>query len=289
MIDYHIHPDYSIDAEPFTMNQYCEKAVAIGLTHICFTSHCEFDETRSEKDWFVRCRGEIVKMHPAKWLESYFEDAYKCRHIYSSYGLDVRIGIEAGYDLGLEEKIKKLLDEYPFDFVIGSVHCLDRIAISSQHESPEYYSVRTLEQAARAYYTTLAEAVKTSLFDVIGHVDIYRRHGTAAYGQQVDEIYREYIPKILQLMQHSGTGIELNTSSLSSGQGSFYPGIGIINEAVKLGIKYFTVGSDCHRIDELGRGVNEAIQQGEALGIKFSVYEKRKPKLLEPKVLNGEF
>lgn len=280
MIDYHIHPDYSIDAEMFSVDEYCRKALEIGLKYICFTTHCEFDPIRKELDWYVRCGSGIAPMHPTAWLDQYFNDINRCAKEYNSAGLDVKAGLEAGYDLGLEESIEKVLVSYPFDFVIGSVHCLDHVAISSKKESPGYYSGKSLSQVAADYFLTLREAVKTGLFDVIGHLDIYRRHGTSFLGEQVMQIHDNFIDDILSEMKKNGTGLELNTSSLRHGQGSFYPGEDILKRAVQAGITIFTVGSDCHRISELGLGVMEAIGQGENLGIKFSIFDKRRPRNL---------
>jgi len=280
MIDYHIHPDYSIDADPFTMESYCQKAQQMGLKEICFTTHCEFDQLRKHLDWYVRCGGETVPMHPARWVDRYFADISACATAYASSGLIVKTGLEAGYDLGLEGEIEKLLVQYPFDFVIGSVHCLDHIAISAMNESSAYFAGKKLRQVAAAYYKTLQEAVSTGLFDVIGHFDIYRRHGHKFFGDEIKKIYEEYIGDVLDLMLKNGTGLEINTSSLRHGQGPFYPSEEILSAAVKSGIKNFTVGSDCHRVSELGQGVGTAIAAANRYGIRLSVYEKRKPKLL---------
>lgn len=279
MIDYHIHPDYSIDAEPFSMADYCRKAVDLGLREICFTTHCEFDPLRKHLDWFVRCRGEVVPMHPAGWLDTYFAEIEECSASFAGQGLAVKAGLETGYDLGLERDIENVLCQYPFDFVIGSVHCLDHVAISSNRESGAYFAGKEPGEVARTYFTTLLEAVQTGLFDVIGHLDIYRRHGAKFLGPDISAVHREYIADILDQMAKSGTGLEINTSSLRHGQGPFCPGQEILSEAARKGVRYFTVGSDCHRIGELGQGVSEAVNLAKKCGLSISVYEKRKARV----------
>ena len=276
MIDYHIHPDYSIDAEPFSMNSYCQKAVELGLKDICFTPHCEFDPIRQHLDWSVRCGGMLLPMHPVLWLDKYFKDIEECAVHYAPMGLKVKAGLEAGFDLGLEKEIEAVLTEYPFDFVIGSVHCLNHIAISSNRESAGYFRGKSSEKVARGYYKTLREAVVTGLFDVVGHLDIYRRHGTKFLGESINSAFREYIDDVLELMVKTGTGLELNTSSRRYGQGAFYPAVEILKEAVKKGVTSFTVGSDCHRLSELGLRVTEALDIAERCGVKVSVYENRR-------------
>jgi len=58
--DYHVHPDYSIDASPVKIREYCQKALELGLAEICFTTHIELDPVRREKDNFVNLNGEKV-------------------------------------------------------------------------------------------------------------------------------------------------------------------------------------------------------------------------------------
>lgn len=278
MIDYHIHPDYSIDADPYSMEEYCIKALELGLSEICFTTHCEFDPLRKNLDWFVRCCGTIVPMHPVTWLDRYFEDIARCSGKFLKEGLIVKAGLEAGFDHGLERDIEDVLSQYPFDFIIGSVHCLDHIAISSAAESPGYFRGKSLQEAADAYFGTLAGAIASGLFDVIGHLDIYRRHGTSIYGEGTAAVFQGHIDGILELMVKKGAGLEINTSASRHNQGLFYPAEQLLIKAVEKGVKNFTIGSDCHRISELGRNFYPALESAKKIGIKFSVYERRKPK-----------
>ncbi len=281
MIDYHIHPGYSIDADPYSLEEYCIKALELGLREICFTTHCEFDPSRADLDWFVRCDGRIVPMHPPEWLNRYFKDIAMCAGMFRKDGLIVKAGLEAGFDLGLERNIEGVISQYPFDFVIGSVHCLDHIAISSETESPGYFRGKNLQEAAGAYFRTLAAAVASGLFDVIGHLDVYRRHGTPFYGEATELMYQSHIDEVLTLMVKNGTGLELNTSALRHNRGLFYPAEQILMMAVEKGVSNFTIGSDCHRISELGRNIFPAVESAKKIGIKFSVYERRKPRLVE--------
>ena len=53
--------------------------------------------------------------------------------------------------------------------------------------------------------------------------------------------------------------LEINTSSLSRGLKEFHPSREIVALAVKAGIKIFTVGSDAHKLEELGRHIDAAL------------------------------
>jgi len=274
--DYHVHPNYSIDAFPVKIKDYCRRAVELGLVEICFTTHLELDPTRRHIDNFVIYKG---KRHPVKdfsWLDGYFREIEDARREFWGVGLEVKAGIEVGYDLGLEKEIEKVLKAYPFDFVLGAIHCLDHIAISSMKESPRYFSCRTLAEVRDEYFKTLRAAVQTGFFDCLAHVDLYRRYGIRHYGTDILTIHRGAIEPILEEMARRGTGLEINTSSLRRGIEEFHPSREIISLAVEAGVKIFTVGSDAHCLEDLGDHIDEALALLEEFGLNNWAFTKRR-------------
>jgi histidinol-phosphatase (PHP family) len=183
--DYHVHPDYSIDASPVKIRQYCLRALELGIVEICFTTHVELDPIRKEKDNFVSLNGERIPVLNPVWLDSYFEEITRAQEEFKFVNLKVKAGIEIGYCPGQEKEIEKITENYPFDFVMGAIHCLDHIAISSMKESPRYFEPRSLSAVQADYFSTLEEAVKTGLFDCIAHVDLYRRYGIRHFGPEI--------------------------------------------------------------------------------------------------------
>lgn len=279
MIDYHVHPGFSIDAEEYSIEDYCRRAVEIGLKEICFTPHYEFDPLRKEIDWWVRYNGRVMSIEE-DWLPYYIEEVLLAAERYALYGLKVKAGLEIGFDRGLEEPIARVVEAHPFDFIIGSVHCIDHVAISSAEESAPYYATRELAQVAELYFATLLQAVASGLFDVVGHLDIYRRHGYGVYGQAVHTAHRPYIGEILKVMADKKIGLEVNTSSIRHNQKEFYPGREILAAARAAGVEVFTIGSDAHRIGELGRGVAAAMALLKELGLKAAAFTRRSPETL---------
>lgn len=276
MIDYHIHPGFSIDAEEYSIKDYCRMAVEKGLREICFTPHYEFDPLRKEIDWWVRYNGRIMSIEE-DWLPYYIEEVRLAAERYAPQGLKVKAGLEIGFDLGLEERIARVVEAHPFDFVIGSVHCIDHVAISSTGESAPYYATQTLYRVAELYFTTLRQAVASELFDVVGHLDIYRRHGYRFYGPDVLKAHRPYISEIVKVMADKNIGLEVNTSSTRHNHQEFYPSREILESACAAGVKVFTVGSDAHRIGELGQGVVKGLAILDELGLTVSTFTDRVP------------
>ncbi len=273
--DYHIHPDYSIDASPAKIRDYCHRALELGLVEICFTTHLELDPVRREIDNFVFFKGKKHSVFDLTWLDGYFSEIARAQEEFEAAGLKVKTGIEVGYDRGLEKDIEKIVKKYPFDFVLGAIHCLNHIAISSMKESPRYFRSRSLTEVRKDYFTTLEEAVKTGLFDCIAHVDLYRRYGIKHYGPEILSIHRGAIETVFKEMARKGMGLEVNTSSRRRGLKEFHPSPEIISLAAEAGIEIFTVGSDAHSLDDLGDHIQDALALLEDFNLCNHVFTRR--------------
>lgn len=279
LADYHVHPDFSIDAQN-SIDQYCRQALKLNLKEICFTTHYECDPVRKHLDWFVQINGVKHPMDDWYWVDRYFEEIEQAKAKYQPLGLILKAGVEVGYERGLENNIARLLNNYPFDFVLGSIHALDHIAISNHHESPFYFTGKTSKQVLAQYYQIVCDLVECCLFDCVGHIDIYRRYGSKYLGAEIEKVDSEIIMPVLNKMKQLNIGMEINTSSLRRGHREFHPNRELLNLAVKCGINIFTIGSDAHRITQLGEGVAEAEEMLKKLGQSIAVFNRRKPLLI---------
>ena len=276
LVDYHVHPDYSLDAEG-TIDEYCRRALAIGLDEICFTTHHDIFSSRRGIDMVAKVRRRLKKMNP-NWLESYFDEIDRARKAYSESGLKVKIGVEVDYYPDLEDETRNDLSGYPFDYILGSVHCLDHICITHPKEYLKYFKDRTASELCEEYYFVLREAVRSGIFDVMAHLDIYRWYGTEYYGEEALSSYYGLADHILDLMVKNGIGLEINASAFRRGDNEPYPSIGLLKKGMQKGIKVFTVGSDCHRIIDLGRDIERALYVAQKLGIRVHTFSERKVK-----------
>jgi len=274
--DYHVHPDYSIDASPVGIREYCYQAMKLGLKEICFTTHLEMDPLRKDIDNFAAVNGKRVSVYNKAWLDKYFDDIAQAQEEFRADGFQVKAGIEIGYCPGLEREIEDIINSYPFDFVLGAIHCLQHIAISSMKESPRYFETRSLSQVRTDYFTTLKEAVETGLFDSIAHVDLYRRYGIRQFGSEILTIHRGAIEPIFKEMARREMGLEINTSSFRRGLKEFHPSREIVELAVKAGVKIFTIGSDAHSLEQLGEYLDEAQALLEEYKLVSYVFNRRK-------------
>jgi Histidinol phosphatase and related hydrolases of the PHP family len=111
LADYHVHPYYSLDAEG-TVEEYCQQALSLGLSEIGLAPHLELDPHRKALNDKVRIGSKIVSMR-SDWLSTFIEDVTNARR---RYPLQIRVGIEVGYDECIEDDVKEVLTKYPFDF-----------------------------------------------------------------------------------------------------------------------------------------------------------------------------
>jgi histidinol-phosphatase (PHP family) len=176
--------------------------------------------------------------------------------------------MEIDYYPGVEEEAFRVRNKLGLDFVIGSVHCLDDIAISDKLEAPRYFLKKSLAQMIDDYFGLLCQAAEIDAFDCLGHLDYYVRYGHPYYGNDIHNVEIEHFDRVFDALKKKGRGIEINTSQFRFGIKKFHPAQRIIEHAVSSGVSIASVGSDSHRPETLSVGVVEAYDLLQKLGTK---------------------
>jgi len=253
--DLHVHPNYSIDASS-SIEQYCIKAEQIGLKVIGFTTHYDINPGRDDIDPFMMVDGEKVRIDDYA-IGRYFDDCFEARKQFPD--LKILIGLEVDYFIGVEAEVVRLKSEFPLDYLIGSVHCLDGVAISSRKEAHHYFDSHTFDQMADSYYELLFNVANCGLFDVIGHADYYLRYGILNYGEEVLEAYKGRLDRVVKAAVRTNSGFEINASQSRHGNDFFFPRINFIEHAVRMGAVINAIGTDSHHVDNLGLNINNSL------------------------------
>jgi histidinol-phosphatase (PHP family) len=261
--DYHIHPDYSKDATG-SIDDYCRRALELGLSEICFTTHYDRDPMRKEVDPFMRVDGKLVAVSE-QVVKRYIQDIRKADERYRSRGLSARAGLEVDYAPHYESILKDELAGYDLDYILGAVHCLDHMAITSSDEAPDCFEHKKMEDMAAEYYGVVAQAVESGLFDVMAHLDIYRKYGLGFYGEGILTAHRGLVEPILKIMANDNVGLEINTGVLRRGHAEPCPCLEIVDMAFSMGVRLVAFGSDAHELDQLGVGIEDSFGAVEKL------------------------
>ena len=269
--DLHVHPDYSIDAFS-TIDEYCRQATEIGLQILGFTTHYDINPKRLDLDAFMVVDGQTVGADDYA-LNRYCEDVIAARNSYPE--LKILLGLEIEYFHGIEEEAAQLRRQFPFDYFIGSVHCLDDIAISDSKEGKQYFAAHTIDQMTNNYFELLYECANCGMFDVIGHADYYWRFAVPYFGEKVFEIYKGRLEKIAHAATRSKCGFEINTSQMRKGK-DFHPRLDFLQELVNHGGVVNSIGSDSHKAEHLGADINTALASLAHNNIPFQPFYDRK-------------
>lgn len=254
--DYHVHPDYSLDASG-TIEQYCKKALRLGLKKICFTTHYDADPVRKEFDFLMKVKGKIVPATPDV-VNRYIGEIRKANQKYSKFGLEVLASLEVDYAPCIEKTLEKDLARFDLDYLLGAVHCLDHIAITASAEAERYFQRKNVHELCEEYYGMVTQAASSGLFQCMAHLDCYRKYGLDFYGEKIFTAHRDFIQPALEALAVNDVGIEINTAARRQGQKEFYPSKEILELAKTSGVKVIAIGSDAHKLEDLGTYLEEA-------------------------------
>jgi histidinol-phosphatase (PHP family) len=255
IVDYHMHlraPDESLDHTVEAVERFVEVADRRGIDEIGFTEHVfYFEETRSL--WSVPYHVERCR-YP---LEPYVEAVLEAK----ARGLPVKLGLEVDYVAGREDATKEILEPYPWDYFLGSIHFIGNEGIDGPPSLVERVGV---EKAWSRYYETLARASRSGLFDTLAHPDLVKMYGP--------EIPWDWATVAESL---NGTRLEVSSAGLHKPHGELYPNSSLLAEAKNRGLK-ITLASDAHVPELVGRDLDRAIEHARAAGYEtVTVFERR--------------
>ncbi len=191
---------------------------------------------------------------------------------------DLRLGIEADFVPGREERMRALLEARDFDYVIGAIHFLgdhaidyDRYDVWTTGESPD--------RVWRRYFEWLGEAAMSGMFDVLAHPDLVKHWGPERPWPERDPRY--YYEIAMEGIAESGIAIELSTAGLRKPVGELYPARAFLEMVVDAG-NPIALSSDAHTPDQLGFAYDQALELLNDLGVRELCAFDRRTRRLEP-------
>ena len=215
LTDYHVHlrPDGAGTpaADYFTpanVARYREAADERGIAELGASEHV------------YRFRQALdVWQHPF-WRENAVDDIDHYAEFVREQGL--KVGVEADFVPGREDRMASLLEGRDWDYVIGSVHFVGEEAVD--HPDWDIWSARSVdpEKVWRRYFEWLGEAARSGLFDVLAHPDLVKVWGGERPRPEGD--LRRFYELAIEGIAESGIAIEVSTAGLRKPVGERYPG-----------------------------------------------------------------
>ena len=258
-VDYQVHSLRSHDGKASIADQ-CARAVALGLDEIGFSEHKDFDPEDPQVNYFD--------------YDAYMREIAEARQRWSGR-LKIRAGVEIDYQIWFEDKIAQYLETHPFDFVLGSVHYVNRVMVMS----PEYNRKRNARLAYADYFHAVRDSVVSGLFDILSHMEYANRRGVAAWGPYNTRAHLNDLNTIFDRMIDEEMTLEINTGGLHHGVGLTYPCEDTVTLYTQRGGKHISFGSDAHHPDQLGYCYVHAARMAMACGLNWvSTYANRQRK-----------
>jgi histidinol-phosphatase (PHP family) len=196
---------------------------------------------------------------------------------------DLRLGIEADFLPGREDRVSNLLDGRDWDYVVGSVHFLRDEALDVHGEAAweewDVWRQGDPERVWARYFETLGEAARTGLFDILGHPDLVKVFGEGV--PQPGGDLRRFYDAAMDGIAESDVAIEVSTAGLRKPVREIYPAAAFLEMCLEAG-RPVALSSDAHLPEQLGYEYERAAAFLQDLGVtEIAVFERR-VRRLEP-------
>ncbi len=258
-IDYHMH--FERGSYDFGWVQgFFDAAERRGLEEIGISEHSH----GFQKKWLKKNKFKCP-------LDDYFTfmDELKKR------GKPVKTGIEV-CNFTDQKAVGEILDRYPFDYRIGSVHFLKGWAYDSAEIKAEW-DARPLQTIYEQYAEEVEHLCAGGHYDVLGHPFNIR-----LFKYLPDFDVTPYLERVAKAMKKADMVVDINTGTryrYPIEEISPYPAF--MEMAADFGLPIITT-SDAHEPEDCGAYIDEAISYAKRFGYTKSVRFDRRDRVLVP-------
>lgn len=246
------------------------------LTHRAYavTDHCECN------CWYSKEHYENTELFDYFNYKDDFEASLSAvTELKERYkGFNLLCGTELGQPIAALDIAEKCVSDPRLDFVIGSIH---QITNEQDFYYINYYRMTTdeINKLLEGYFTEVYELCKWGKFDVLGHLTYCLRYMKIRNNITPNmKLFDEIIAESLRTLADKGKGIEINTSGIRQGFGTTFPSLKYIKLFRELGGKIISVGSDAHKVRDLGANIADGIELAKAAGFnEICYFKKRQP------------
>jgi histidinol-phosphatase (PHP family) len=242
-LDAHLHTDLSPDSL-VPLELYAAQAAERGIPEIAITDHLDFMPGAPAYEYSDYGKREMIVRDAAeRWAGR----------------VTIHFGVELTYESRYEDQIREHLAAHSYDYTIGSVHAqsdgpydLGRIAA--------FVNGKTIAEATAFYFEEVMAAIRSDLFDTLGHLDMCKRWLQPWFPPEAFAAAPELYEPLLAALVESAMTLEVNSSGLRQEAGETYPAAWAVARYRELGGKRVTVGSDAHLPQSFAFGLEEACE-----------------------------
>ncbi|EKS4342776.1 histidinol phosphate phosphatase [Clostridium sporogenes] len=251
MFDTHLHTKFSTDSK-MTIGEAI-KASKDNNLGIIVTEHMDLGLKDENKFCFH--------------VPSYFEKYNKYR------SGKLLLGIELGMERDLIEEGKEVINSGEFDYVIGSIHLIDKIDLYLD----EFYKDKSKEEAFHIYFKNMSyNLAKYDFVDSLGHIDYISRYANYEDPEINYDIFKEDIDEVLKVIVEKEKSMEINTRRLNDKRAATNL-VKIYKRFYELGGRTVTLGSDSHNAKDIGNRLSFGKEIADYCNLKVVYYKNRRP------------
>lgn len=261
LVDIHMHTPLCGHAVGHPL-EYAMAAKEMGIDLITMTCHIPM-EWEAFGQAGIRMRRDQ--------LDDYMQLVQSAVEPAKDMGVEVLCGIEAEVfpDEAHMQPMDEILEAYPFDFVLGSMHAHCR----SFEIWCKKNKVKTDALKIDSYFRMLIDGVHSGRYDSMSHPDVIRTYGVVESFDPLE--HEEVIKDFLKATVQADVCIEVNTSGLTKGDYEVQPDPIILDWASELGVQ-LTIGSDSHWPGSVGQYFDQVFPLLHSLGFRELHYFRKR-------------
>lgn len=218
------------------IEQYIKRAIELKIDIYGFSDHAPMN---FEPEY----RMDLSQMEKYETSVLNIKDRYKDK-------IDILLGYEVDYMSSKIYMEDKVLKNKNIDYLIGSVHFLDRWGF----DNPEYikgYKTKDIDTIYIDYFKAIEDMVKTNYFDIVGHLDLIK-----VFNFLPKKDIKSIAHNALKQIKKSNMVLEINSAGLRKPVKEQYPSRQLLELAFELDIP-ITFSSDAHSVSQIGYGYDE--------------------------------
>ncbi len=189
-------------------------------------------------------------------------------------GLPVVCGLEVDYYEGRMHEVAELLDGYPLDVLLGSVHWIGawRFDVLDDPLTMAEWSAREVDAVWDAYTRAMEELADSRTCDVLAHPDLVKVAGRRP------AVPDEWYDRIAEAAASSGMAAELSSAGWRKPVGEEYPAPPLLRRFVERGVP-LTTASDAHSLPDVADRAEDLRARLAGAGVQeLRAYRRRVPR-----------
>lgn len=236
-LDCHMHSTFSDGSA--SIDKIAESAIEKGLNSIAITDHMPLP-------FATRYAMDRNKVH------DYRSNIEAAKQKYG-HALNILAGLEMEFIPRYKDWIREIKD-LGWDLLLVSIHEIvtnhGHFMVNGREDefkiTLETVFKNDIQAFCTTYYQLLQEAAAIGWFDVVGHMDVIKKHNIDnRYFNESDDWYRDLVLATLDAISTNGLKMEINTNGINHPAAAPYPSNWIIQEAQTRDIPIL-LGSDAH-------------------------------------------